>query len=268
MAPALPWRPAETGSPLLWWDAAVLDDTAALLQGALCAWQDAWGWQEPLARVACAPANAGFLDAGDWLPCWRGTQATAWIALRDRSDAHVLSGLFAAPVADGERWAGVSQACLHDLTTRVAGACGAQWRDGPSVRPPLLLGRPWSGAVAAWLCKPRGWKLLLSPAAVQAHAARRPTPPDGTATHVPLVNACDALAGRQIRLEARLAGCELDLGTLQQLQPGDVVPLRHALQRPACLADAAGQVLFGAYMGRRGSALAVELVPAAETGDA
>jgi flagellar motor switch protein FliM len=62
-------------------------------------------------------------------------------------------------------------------------------------------------------------------------------------------------------LQVRLEACEVDIGRLQDLQPGDVVRLPHRLDAPAAVVGPGGQPLFGGYLVRRRGRKAVELAP-------
>ncbi|QJW85531.1 FliM/FliN family flagellar motor switch protein [Ramlibacter terrae] len=77
----------------------------------------------------------------------------------------------------------------------------------------------------------------------------------------PLSGAVDAVGMLPIELNVQLAGCEIDIGTLQGLQPGDVLRTQHSVDAPATVTDAAGVPLFRAYPGRRAGSRSVALAP-------
>lgn len=265
-ATATPWRPSEAATALLWWDAPVLEAVAAALGEALENWQRAWGWQHPVPVPRCAAADAEFLRGGPWLACWQGPQPVAWVETAQCSRTEVLAGLLGGCPREAEHWTPLIEACLREACVRLAAAVPAQWREAAEDTPAQALARAWSGAVGVDFGPALGFRVLLAPAAMQARATQHAAPPRASAAQPSLCRATDALAAQAVQVEARLAGCELDLASLRALRPGDVVRLRHGLQQPAVIADAGGQALFSGYMGRRGAARAVELAEAAEAG--
>jgi flagellar motor switch protein FliM len=72
-----------------------------------------------------------------------------------------------------------------------------------------------------------------------------------------------ALASQRIGLRAILEPVELNLGSLAQLQPGDIVPLSHPLDADVVLADDEGTRLLAGFLGRAGSRRALQLTPGA-----
>jgi len=63
-----------------------------------------------------------------------------------------------------------------------------------------------------------------------------------------------------VALELDLGAARVGLGALLALGVGDVIRLDRAADAPLALRTASGQVLFDAYLGRSGDALAVEVV--------
>ncbi|MET3513398.1 hypothetical protein ABIC63_001165 [Pseudacidovorax sp. 1753] len=71
------------------------------------------------------------------------------------------------------------------------------------------------------------------------------------------------LADRQVELRVMLDGVQLNLGQLQGLSVGDVVPLDHSLDVPAHVVDLDGTAVCEAWLGQSAGRMAVELVPSA-----
>jgi flagellar motor switch protein FliM len=68
-----------------------------------------------------------------------------------------------------------------------------------------------------------------------------------------------ALARERIVLRAVLAGAELNLGQLQSLSPGDVIPLEHPVDAPLKITAADGAPLCDGWLGQRQGHIAIEL---------
>lgn len=95
---------------------------------------------------------------------------------------------------------------------------------------------------------------LLPAKAPDSAAAPRP----GAA---PLVAIAIALADTRISLHVQLQECDVDLGLLQRLRPGDVLRVPHRLDAPALVRTAGGNALFQGFLARSQRRRAVELVP-------
>jgi len=72
-----------------------------------------------------------------------------------------------------------------------------------------------------------------------------------------------ALAGSRVALQVHLADCELAVGSLHDLQIGDVVPLPHPLRSPLQVRDGDGRPVFSALLARSRGCKAVQLAPLA-----
>jgi len=121
----------------------------------------------------------------------------------------------------------------------------------------LRLRWPWWGGL--WhLELPHGAVAALLGEATQTAVASR------EAQAVPKLRLDHALKGHRVTLHATLTGVELDLGQLQALKPGDIVPLAHALDAPAQLSGADGMPVCEGWLGQLDGRMAVELsLPAA-----
>jgi hypothetical protein len=166
--------------------------------------------------------------------------------------------LFGAAEACTPVLAEVVAMCRADAHARLADALQLARCDGEG--PPAGAWRPWSGALLASL--PMGWRVLLDAALVRSLLP--PPAREAPATPAPLVPLQRAAAALALPLQVHLEGCEVDIGSLQDLRPGDVVRLPHPLDAPAAVVARDGQPLFGGYLVRRRGRKAVELVPATE----
>jgi hypothetical protein len=116
----------------------------------------------------------------------------------------------------------------------------------------LRLRWPWCGGL--WhLELPHGAVAALLGEAAQATVASR------EAQAAPKLRLDRALKGHPVTLRATLTGVELDLGQLQALQPGDIVPLAHVLDAPVQLSGADGTPVCEGWLGQLDGRKAVEL---------
>jgi len=175
--------------------------------------------------------------------------------------------------ADGRRAPGlaaeVAQAAWEDWCGRLAGALGegagrpAQDRSAP-VREPL---GPWSGALALTLpwC---GLELHVLVSGERVAGLLGPgRPPSEARPAAALTPVWRAMAEEPARIRAELRAFELDLGALAALRVGDVVRTAHALETPLevklhARGGAPALALCAGFLGRAGSARAIELLPA------
>lgn len=256
---ASPWRVPGCETSLLCWRDDQLAALANQLGSVLSAWRAEWAVPGE-SRVGCAAAKP-VQPGGDQ---WRGLQSRAdgagWLHVPRDGPTRLATAIFSmrtpGPVAQQ-----VAAACEQDALARITATLDLAVRhDGNG--PGAAECSPWSGAVEASFPQPLGWRLVLQASVVLAWCRSHGLPAPSQASscvHAPLASAAEALAARPLTLEVLLEGCELDLGSLQRLQPGDVVRLRHGIETPAAIADAAGVALFTGYLGRRGACKAVEL---------
>lgn len=135
-------------------------------------------------------------------------------------------------------------------------------------QPPAAELRMWSGAAVLMLSArddagvPVDLRVHLPAALVARHApatAFRSGERRGALTSL-----ATALSHRTVRLRVVLDPVPVTLGALQALQPGDVLTLTHALDRPLRLEDATDapepRLFCQAWLGARGDGRAVELV--------
>jgi len=252
-----PWRRIEEARPLRAWSAAQLAAIAHVLQGAQQAWCDAWGLPQSVPQVVCTDAGEQHLDVA-WQFAAAAGLATAWIALPCSFDAEIALRLWGGDGSAGPVAMRVARACRADLQARLCAALQMDCGASPSGEPPRTCGA-WSGVVHVQLAA--GVRLLLDTAAVEHLRAGAPEPARrAPATARPLAPVSHAISDLRIALRARLADCELDLASLQDLRIGDIVPLPHRLDAPLHVRDAREELVFAGYLARRGQRKALELV--------
>ena len=255
------WQPRDAGRPLLAWSAQQGEALGAALGRALAEWREAWGIAVDASPVRCEPAtSATVLREG-----WRALGEGAWLHAPADSPARLEQVLFDATGAAGSIAGEVSEACARDALHRLAAALRLGDADAAGAAPTPGLGQPWSGALQATLPGTTGWSLLLGAWAMQAWCRDAGVPaqdPRPRTPREPLCTAAEALGARLLALNVELSGCELDLGTLQGLQIGDVVRLRQQLQAPARLTDGEGHAVFDGFLVAQQGRKAIELVKA------
>lgn len=257
MEPASSWLGARLARPLAWWSAERIARFEGALAGVLATWGQAWGlpdtaWQvhaQPIASPWQAPAGVATFQAG-------GT-AMAWLQWDDPDAERIRTLLFDAPAQDGPISRAVAAACKGDAAARIAALLDlatATVRAGPSAGDV----RAGSGALDVRVDGTVQGRLVVG--AQAAHRWREGSTPRAPGRPaLPLSSVPEALARHSVSLEVRLQGCELDVGTLQDLRPGDVVRLQHLLKSPAVLADGDDRPLFHGYLGRQGADKAIGL---------
>jgi hypothetical protein len=137
--------------------------------------------------------------------------------------------------------------------------------DPRQTEPERALFKPWSGLVivSAPDAGPLFHSLLLNAQCVRMllrSQANQPTTPKRV-PQAPIVTSVEqALADHKLPIQVELAGCELDLGTLQSLRLGDIVPLSHALDEPLLVSTPAYGAFCAGFLGRQAGSKAIELL--------
>jgi flagellar motor switch protein FliM len=138
--------------------------------------------------------------------------------------------------------------------------------DPGQTNPDRAVFQPWSGGVLLSLPNAGALlpSLLLNPQCVRVllgSQASHPMVPERARRAPPItVTVEQALAGHTLPIQAELAGCELDLGTLQSLRLGDIVPLPHALDEPLLVSTPVYGTFCAGFLGRQAGSKAIELL--------
>lgn len=187
-------------------------------------WSSIWLGHGPVG-VAGAWQDTGIPDEGVTLLRDDGL-AGLWLA----PDLRMIlrSRMFGAPPygnvltqADTDRLEQAADSCIEDLCTRLCEALE------------LDLGIPWRQGRFAGTCQicPVGKGLSLIVAtqvAIDRYKATMPAPK----RQAPLAAKLDeALSSGEVRVGARIGGCQLTLAELKSLMPGDVLTLDRAITR-------------------------------------
>jgi hypothetical protein len=240
---------ATPARPLLAWRGEQLQQIAAAFERACRAWEAAWGLAHTHA-VSCRSPAAADMEK-HWGGLAGGLQGDAWIHVPSDLREQVGRELFGLAPVVSPIASEVLDACIASLRAHLVevlhGCAGANL---PAPDAQAL--DAWSG----WVCLQlhAGAMLLVDGCSARALAAPAPTPA------APVAGLLAALAGTCLELRVQLQDFELELGTLQDLQLGDVVRLGHALDAPATVTGPGAKALFSGLLVRTGDRKAVELI--------
>ena len=251
------WHSVEGARPLVAWRAAQLAAAASVLAPAAQAWREAWGLPAGPGGVTCTHPTPQVLRH-PWQCIAGGTAGAAWLSLPASFDTELAQLLWGCEDIAGPIALAVLAACRADLAARLRAALDL---DAGGERVPSSCA--WSGQVVAAIGS--GVFLLLdAPAMVRLLRAVAPElAGEKPATALPaLAPLTRAVGGTRLPLQARLADCELDLASLQDLRIGDIVPVPHRLDTPLRVCDAQGQAVLAGYLARRGQRKALDLASA------
>lgn len=265
---------AQDASPLQWWTRSQLNAMSSHIAKAWAAWAHQWvGEAAPAAESADGvPAHEwSDREAAVWIALGARGEAAAWIDVRTDPVAALFELLFGADTSAARPPSaveGIAQSVAFRawmaLAEALRTALGLDACPGHGDPHPTLF-KPWAGA--AMIPLPVSGRLpsamLLNAACLRTMAvahAERPTAsgsvhkPDAT-----LFPLAQALAGRMLALRAELWSCELDLGSLESLRIGDVVPLPHHLDAPLLVSVGSNAQLCVGFLGRQAGFKAIEL---------
>ena len=214
------------------------------------------------AETALTPEDAtifwSFVDSTVVMPGYHAVHAIAR-AMFGADATREMAGM-----ADG-----VARAAWADWLRRLTAAPVPAASELQEVDPPKgrIGSTPWSGALwLRWRWCGGLWRLALPHEVAAAWANPESERSSASALAAPSATGLNqALAREQITLRAVLGGTELNLGQLQSLCVGDVIPLEHPLDAPLKVITAEGAELCDGWLGRRHGHIAVEMaMPAAK----
>ena len=265
--------PGKRFQALSWWSSAQLESVSSPLKAAWVEWSRAWlpdpaGGESSL-DCKIAHERADLANAA-WTPLGGRGSAHAWIAVEEATPLVALAQALFGTGQFGDRGGagreGIAQAVAQrawaDLRRVLQLGLHVDEEPGQA-NPEMQLFRPWSGGVAIRLVTDgMSCFLLLNAQCVETLLRASPHPPPAQVS-IPkarLAQVESALAPRKIALRVELTACELELGSLQDLRVGDVVPLQHSLEAPLHVNLADGAPLCAGFLGKQGNTKAIELV--------
>lgn len=264
-------RPAsQTAAPLMWGTAAQLESLVHRVSEVRAAWARDWVLDAGAATGACMAVQAhewpGRTDAV-WSPLGGRGDAAAWFDVRTSARELMFQAMFGAESTGNDRATGrgeIAEAlAMRGWNALIETLCAAVALDvlnRPSTPDPILF-KPWSGSavlslpIATDICI----SILVNAACVGTNdtgPARSQSVQKIAAGLVPLQQ---ALANRVLPVRVELSACELDLGSLEGLRIGDVVPLPHRLDAPLRVATGSDVQLCTGFLGSHSGFKAIEL---------
>jgi flagellar motor switch/type III secretory pathway protein FliN len=262
-----------SAQPLAWWPPARLDQVARSVQAAWSDWMADWiSTPAPVcdALVCTLAHHSPGLAAVQWAPLGSRGRAAAWIQAHSRPVDKIQRAIFEPddqPLAPAVPEASIALAVATSAWEALADTlreCLYLDCNGGQASPAPGVFKPWSGCV---LVSPPHGSALDHSLLLNAECARGvlglpdvspaefAQPQRGGMTKLE-----EALAEHKLRIQAELAGCELDLGELENLRVGDIVPLAHPLDEPLLVSAAAEGPFCAAFLGRAAGSKAIELV--------
>lgn len=256
--------------PLAWWMDAELDAVRVRVEDACSAWVRDWIGSTPKVETRVARVHERIAaDRETWAPLGARGESTAWVQVRAGAAEDVVPVLFPAEPGHGASpsASGIAHAVAAKARTALAEALqsglGLDAGAGEAA-PEAALFKPWSGSALVSMTVPgrSALAVLLNSACVRSilgpGAGRKATsqPQQAAGAIVPLAQ---ALADRRLPLRIGLSPCELDLGSLEGLRVGDIVPLAHSLEAPLLVSTAQDVQVCAGFLGRQGGLKAIEL---------
>lgn len=261
------FAPAPAAEPLRAWSGAQLREIAEQVRPAWREWLSSWSTGADAAEdtVTTSRADESGASTREWLGLGERDGGMAWLAGGEEQAQRLVHGLLFGelPTRNGEAGAIAAQ-----VRSEASGELLAALRAALGISPQATQSPPgdsswhrWSGAIELVLaCKDAQLHLLLDGACVAAICGHSQAAKPPQAANLDPV--AGAIQSRTITLSAVLQPFELDLGSLTQLRPGDVLPLEHSLDAELMLVDRDGGNVFGGFLGRAGHRRALQLTAA------
>lgn len=163
---------------------------------------------------------------------------------------------------------GVARAAWEDWLQRMRALPASEAIEMREVSPATggKASKPWSGTLWLrwWWCG-GFWRLALPHEVVAAWGGEEPSDSaEAVSPTLPTTGLEEALARERITLRTVLGGTELNLGQLQLLSVGDVIPLEHRLDTPLKVVSTEGVELCEGWLGQRQGRIAVEMTRSAD----
>lgn len=255
--------------PLQWWTDAELDAVRVPVEDACSAWVRDWIGSTPIVEATVARAHERpQTNRSAWVPLGNRGERAAWMQACTGAVEDVLHTLF--PTEPGhsalQSMQGIAYAVAAKAHSALAEILQSRIGLGASAdeaQPDAALFKPWSGSVLISVTIPgrSAIAVLLNCATVRSFLApgagrKEPSQPKPRAALAPLAQ---ALADRTLLLRIGLSSCELDIGTLESLRVGDIVPLPHSLDAPLQVSTVQGVQVCAGFLGSRHGVKAIEL---------
>jgi hypothetical protein len=263
--------PTHAVQPIEWWADADLDAVRVLAEDACSAWVRDWIGGAPKVEIRAVRAHERPpANRQAWVALGTRGERAAWVEARSDDVEGVLHTLF--PTESGHIASVSVQGIAYTVAAKAHCALIEALRarlglDAPGceAEPDAALFKPWSGSmlISVALSGGRAIAVLLNCATARSVFARDGLPKKEPCEPQPARAALDpltqALAGRRLLLRVGLSSCELDIGTLESLRIGDIVPLPHSLDTPLAVSTVQGVHVCAGFLGCQDGVKAIEL---------
>ncbi len=263
---------------LRWWGAGQLDLICKKIDVLNGGWSKDWlangESHSAIAKLASESPNKQEILA-DWRQVSGVGAQTFWMQIPSRHLEHLQHAMFTAsgsasisPNSKGVVGKSVADQAWEDYLGRLTDLLSSARVDISAGVPPQNLFKTWSGAVQLEIqwC---GVKLvlvlsqacveqLLGPDVLAESENKRRL--SRTAPTSKLLSIAQAVQHKKVRIRVELSSCDIELGNLQQIQVGDVIPLPHGLEQALQVKFASGDALCLAFLGTRATKKAIEVL--------
>ncbi|MFZ6876360.1 FliM/FliN family flagellar motor switch protein [Undibacterium sp. Di27W] len=270
----------DTLQKMRWWSALHLDLISGRFDALNAAWDKDWlasGESKAARAMLASEGSAKTKESASWRVFYQSDKPFFWLQLPTKHLDHVQEALFAdagstigGSKSKGNIGKSVASCAWEDYLVKLTELLVPANTDIKIDSPAQHLYKAWSGAVQVHL----QWcgmtlMLLLSQTCVEqllgkdllnAEAEKR------SISHKPpkskLAPLMQAMQHKKVRIRVELSPCEIEIGNLQQIQVGDVIPLPHGLEQALQVKFASGEILCQAYLGVQGQKKAIEIMMA------
>ncbi len=265
---------------LAWVPDRELIQLAQRLNQLLDTWFEEWRSESiDAVKVSCYAAGQCSVDLSrvhTWTQMGVGADEGLWVGLTATKQNIFAETLFGNPAQKSQETAQSSLAnrlisqAWTDFLVHLSSGLGLANAPISSTAPEGRLFEQWSGAAIVKLqLDTQCIFFVLSASLMQTLRSLQTLGAGGTPNLPalpkllrPIARLEQTLAKQIIQLRVSLNGCELDLGSLEHLQLGDVVRLEHKLDQALLLKTGQGELVCHAYLGRNKNKKAIELASA------
>jgi hypothetical protein len=263
-SPLLGGSAAARARPLVWWNATQLQHVASRVNAAWMQWARDWVLDVPSEAVVRCEHATGSSYSVALSPLGSRHDAAAWIAEMADDVPGIERFLFPSSSLGsggtrGEMAKTVARGAMAALRDTLKASLLLE-SDVDSVALPAF--DAWSGSLVvsfSGAASDLPMLLLNAPCVdailslVPAPAIRRPQAVRGS-----LTSAVKALSDRRLSIQVELQPCQIDVGSLAGLHPGDILPIPHTLDSPLRV-SADGIALCSGFLGKHEGFKAIEL---------
>lgn len=263
---------------LVWPTDADLNNLGDKLIGIFRDWESQWRKGELSSSTCVSQLGSDFraeeVEAIDWLCFTTPNGAEFWLGFGEARESLSMEFAKVCGVYGSDRlqyselMRVVGEKILDDLLRHIVQSFSLSPKKNEQLKPQKNLFENWSGAVVvrteicgctATVVVNSLMRKILSQANL-AGAPRMQTRQDDTSSGASLRAVTESIRNHRLSLNVRLSDVEIDLGTLEQLQIGDVIPLPHALSETLKVFNSDGELVCNGFLGKIEDQKALELM--------